>query len=448
MRTDSAELRTRVDGSPMSRMQWSVIVVCVLLNVVDGFDVLVMSYTSAAVSDEWSLSDSQLGLLLSAGLVGMALGSLLLAPLADRVGRRALILACLVVASAGMLGSALSQDAAQLGLLRVLTGIGVGGILAGSNVIAAEYANGRWRGLAVSLNVVGYAVGATAGGVVTVALQSSSGWRSVFVFGGAGTALLIGVVLFRLPESLDFLLAKPSPGALERLNGLLAAMRQPALESMPESPDRLAAPAPRIRRILTPRLRRDTLLIWAGFFAAMSAFYFVTSWTPKLLVEAGLSVAQGVTWGVLLNLGGVFGTVLLGLLAARFALKRLLVGCALATAVSLVLFVPALSTYGVLLALGALIGLSANGWVAGLYTLALATYPPAVRATGVGWGVGMGRIGSLVSPLAAGGLLDSGWDPGRLYLAAAVVVAVGGLAVYAVRPATARERDPLRSGAR
>ncbi|GGK73454.1 MFS transporter [Planomonospora parontospora subsp. parontospora] len=433
MQADSAELRARVDDSPMSRMQWSAIVVCVLLNVLDGFDVLVMSYTSAAVSDEWSLSGSQLGLLLSAGLVGMALGSLLLAPTADRVGRRTLILACLVVASAGMLGSALSRDAVQLGLLRMLTGIGVGGILASSNVIAAEYANGRWRGLAVSLNVAGYAVGATVGGVVTMALQSSSGWRAVFVFGGVGTALLIGVVLYRLPESLDFLLTKRSPGALERLNRLLVAMKQPTLESMPDRPDTPAEPAPRTRRILTPRLRRNTLLTWAGFFTAMSAFYFVTSWTPKLLVEAGLSAAQGIAWGVLLNLGGIFGTLVLGLLATRFALQHLLVGYTLTTAALLALFVPAVSVYGSLLALSALIGLFINGSVAGMYTLALSVYPSAIRATGVGWGVGMGRIGSLVSPLVAGGLLDSGWGPGRLYLAAAVVVAAGGLAVHAVR---------------
>ncbi|MFI7644338.1 MFS transporter [Nonomuraea sp. NPDC049400] len=433
MHTDSAELRARVDGSPMSRMQWSAIVVCMLLNVLDGFDVLVMSYTSAAVSQEWSLSGSQLGLLLSAGLVGMAWGSLLLAPMADRIGRRALILACLVVAAAGMLGSALSQDAVQLGLLRVLTGVGVGGILASSNVIAAEYANGRWRGLAVSLNVAGYAVGATAGGVITVALQSSSGWRSVFVFGGAGTAMLIGAVLWRLPESLDFLLTQRSPRALDRLNELLLAMKQPTLEAMPDRPDTPAGPALTVRQVLTPQLRRNTLLTWVGFFTAMSTFYFVTSWTPKLLVEAGLSAAQGITWGVWLALGGIFGTMVLGLLAARFPLKHLLVGYTLATAALLALFIPAISTYGLLLALGALIGLFLNGCVAGLYALALSTYPPEVRATGVGWGVGMGRIGSLVSPLAAGGLLDSGWGPGQLYLAAAVVFAVGGLAVHAVR---------------
>ncbi|MEV0590513.1 MFS transporter [Nonomuraea cavernae] len=245
--------------------------------------------------------------------------------------------------------------------------------------------------------------------------------------------MLIGAVLWRLPESLDFLLTQRSPRALDRLNGLLAAMKQPALESLPDRPDSPAERGPGIRQILTPQLRRTTLLTWVGFFTAMSVFYFVANWTPKLLVEAGLTAAHGITWGVLLNLGGIFGTLLLGLLAARFALKHLLVGYTLATAVLLALFMPALSLYGLLLALGVLIGLSINGCVAGVYTFALSAYPPQVRATGVGWGVGMGRLGSLVSPLVAGRLLDTGWGPGQLYLAATVVFAAGGLAAHAVR---------------
>ncbi|GAA2213822.1 MFS transporter [Nonomuraea monospora] len=425
MNANLAELRARVDGSPMSRAQWWAIAVCVLLNVVDGFDVMVMSFTAVAVSQEWSLSSSQLGLLLSAGLAGMAAGSLLLAPLADRIGRRTLILAGLVLAAAGMLGSALSQDAVQLGLLRVLTGLGVGGILAASNVITAEYANARWRSLAVSLNVTGYAVGASAGGVLAAALQDGTGWRPVFACGGAATALLIGAVLWRLPESLDFLLTRRPPHALDRLNRLLRAMGRPALEYLPGAS---ARPASRIRQFLTPRLRRDTLLIWTGLSVAMSTFYLVASWTPKLLVEAGLSAEQGITWGVALNLGGILGTLLLGLLAARFGLRRLLVLYTLAAAAPLAAsFIPAGPLYGLSLALGVLIGLFVNGCVAALYTLALSAYPPEVRATGLGWVVGAGRIGSLISPLLAGGLLDAGWGAAQLYLAAAAVFTAGGL---------------------
>ncbi|MEW2357100.1 MFS transporter [Spirillospora sp. NPDC029432] len=454
MSSPGTDPRGRLDGAPMSPLQWTAIAVCVLLNVLDGFDVLVMAFTSDAVSDEWGLSGSELGLLLSAGLAGMALGSIFLAPLADRLGRRAMILTGLVLASAGMGLSAVSQSAVQLGALRVLTGIGIGGILASSNVIAAEYANRRWRGLAVSLNSTGYAIGATAGGVIAAALQSGGGWRPVFAFGAVATALLIPVVLWRLPESLDFLLTRRSPGALDRLNRLLAAMRQPPLDAMPRpalpgGDDAAGRPASSLRRILAPELRRNTLLTWTGFFLVMFAFYFVTSWTPKLLVEAGMSADQGITGGVLLNLGGIFGATLLGVLAARFALKHVLVGYLAATAVLLALFVPAASVYGLLLALGALIGVFVNGCVAGLYALTPSVYEPAVRATGVGWGIGIGRIGAILSPVVAGRLLDADWTPGQLFLLVTAVLVLGAATVNAFRlaPGGRAAEVPVRSGA-
>ncbi|MHA6782263.1 MFS transporter [Pseudonocardia saturnea] len=168
-------LRTALDDGPMTRFQWSIVVVCVLLNMIDGFDVLVMAFTASSVTAEWGLTGAQTGLLLSAGLVGMALGSLLVAPWADRVGRRPIILGCLAVASAAMLASSISQNAVQLGLLRVITGVGIGGILASSNVISSEYASRRWRGFAVSLNSTGYALGATLGGVVAAVLIGGAG---------------------------------------------------------------------------------------------------------------------------------------------------------------------------------------------------------------------------------------------------------------------------------
>ncbi|MCB1654534.1 MAG: MFS transporter, partial [Pseudomonadales bacterium] len=144
----SMELKTAVDNGPMSRFQLLAIGICIVLNMIDGFDVLVMAFTAASVSAEWALNGAQIGLLLSAGLFGMAAGSLFIAPWADRIGRRPLILLCLVISGSGMLLSAMSQSPLQLALLRGLTGLGIGGILASSNVIASEYASKRWRGLA------------------------------------------------------------------------------------------------------------------------------------------------------------------------------------------------------------------------------------------------------------------------------------------------------------
>lgn len=405
----------------MTRFQWGAVAVCVFLNVLDGFDVLVMAFTGRAVSAEWGLSGAQLGLLLSASLVGMAAGSMLVAPWADRVGRRPIVLGCLVLASAAMLLSSFSQTATQLGVLRALTGVGIGGILATSSVISAEYASRRWRGLAVSLNSTGYALGATLGGLLAAVLLGGPGWRSVFLFGGVATATAIPLVFWRLPESLDFLLVRQPAGALERVNGLMARLGHSPLDRLPAltgAPPSLGAG---FRELLAPRLRRSTLLLWVAFFCVMAGFHFVVSWTPTLLVRAGMSGVQGITGGTLLNLGGMFGAALLGLLAARYALRNVLIGYLAATAVLLAVFLAATSAPGLAFTLGGLVGMFVNGCVAGLYALTPSIYGPSVRTTGVGTGLAVGRVGAILAPTLAGALLDGGWTPQQLYLAAGVV---------------------------
>lgn len=429
----AGHLRERIDASPMTRFQWGTVLICVLLNVSDGFDVLVMSFTAHAVATEWGLSGAQIGFLLSAGLFGMAAGSILLGPLGDVIGRRNLTLLSLFLASSGMLLSSVAQNAAQLGLLRVLTGLGVGAMLASANVIASESANRRWRGLAVSLNSTGYAIGATSGGVLAVLLIGQWGWRAVFLVGGLSTLALIPLVWARLPESLDHLVTKRPAGALERLNTLLGRFGQPALESLPSPAPRGAGRGTAVQQLLTPESLRSTLLIWAAFFMVMYGFYFVTSWTPTLLVEAGLSADEGITGGTLLNVGGIFGAAILGVAAARFALKRVLVAYTLVAAVLLLIFVPTTGTLGLAFALGGMIGLFSNGCVAGLYAITPSLYAPSVRSTGVGWAIGVGRLGAIIAPLITGALLDGGWASGQLYAVAAGAFVLGGIAVAFLR---------------
>ncbi|MER7106863.1 MFS transporter [Streptomyces sp. NPDC000229] len=435
-------LRAALDEGPMSRFQWGAIAVCVVLNMLDGFDVLVMAFTGKAVSADWELSSSELGLLLSAGLVGMALGAMFVAPWGDRIGRRPVILGCLSVAALGMLLSSVSQSPAQLGALRVLTGVGIGGVLACSNVIAGEYASRRWRGLAVSLNSAGYAVGATVGGLLAVFMIGQFGWRSVFLTGGLATAVAVPLAFFSLPESVDFLASRRPKRALERINTLARRMGQPPLETLPEPTAVPSGIGAGFRELLSPALRRSTLLLWSAFFLVMAGFYFITSWTPTLLVEAGLSGSQGLTGGTLLNVGGIFGSAALGALAARFALRSVLMAYLIATAVLLSAFIASTSSLGVAFTLGAMIGLFANGSVAGLYALTPATYGTGVRATGLGSALAIGRIGAIVAPTVAGSLLDSGWTPENLYLAVSVIYVATAALLLLLRPATAGDTKP------
>lgn len=430
------DLRQIVDQGPMRGFQWVAIAVCVMLNMIDGFDVLVMAFTASSVTAEWSLSGAELGMLLSAGLLGMALGSLLLAPWADRIGRRPLILLCLVLSGTGMVLSSLSQSPMQLALLRGLTGLGIGGILASSNVIASEYACTRWRGLAVSLQSTGYALGATLGGLLAVWLLSHWGWRSVFLTGGLITFAAIALVLLWLPESLDFLLSKQPRNALQRVNALAARLQQPSLSVLPARPvPATGSSSNPVLRLLEPSLLRSTLLIWLLFFLVMFGFYFIMSWTPKLLTSSGLSVQQGVTGGVLLSIGGIFGATLLGLLSARFALSRVLAGFMLITAVMLLVFTTIGSSYLAALGMGLLIGLFSNGCVAGLYALSPLLYGASIRATGVGWAIGIGRGGAILSPTVAGLMLDGGWQPLELYGWFALVFVAAALLLLVLLPA-------------
>lgn len=284
----SKPIHELMDEKSMSRFQWGVISLCFLINMLDGFDVLVMAFTAASVASHWSLSGIQLGYLLSAGLVGMALGSLFIAPWADRFGRRPLIMFCIAVAGSGMVASAYAQSPVQLGALRLLTGLGIGGIVA------------AW-------------------------IIPAMGWPSVFLYGGLTTLATLPIMGLWLPESLDFLLGRQPRGALLAVNRLLGKVGLPGINTLPAAgANRAQAARAGVGSLFAPGLLPSTLLIWCAFFIVMLGFYFVMSWTPKLMVSAGLSNQQGITGGVLLNVGGIVGTSLIGLLAARFAFPRLL----------------------------------------------------------------------------------------------------------------------------
>lgn len=421
----------------MSRFQVLAVAVCVTLNMLDGFDVLVMAFTASEVAAAWQLTGAQLGALLSAGLVGMAAGSLFVAPWADRFGRRAVILFCLGLITLGMLLSAFAQGAKQLFVLRVLTGIGIGGMLASLNVITAEYSSAKWRSTAIGLQVTGYPIGATIGGTIAAFLITRYGWRSVFLFGALTSAVMIPVVLARLPESLDFLLARRPPNVLERLNDLLRRMNRPRVAALPETaPVDTQRTSNPVSELFAGAVRRSTLLICSSFFLLMFGFYFVMSWTPKLLVEAGLSTQEGITGGVLLNLGGILGGTLFAFLASHYALKRLTMLYLGVTAVFMVVFgiVTTALTPAFLLALA--IGIFLFGSMVGLYALAPILYPAGIRSTGMGWAIGIGRIGAILAPFVAGLLLDAGWSTDHLFWAFAIPVLIAILTVRGLRAAT------------
>lgn len=416
-----------LDEGRMTGLQVGAVVICLVLNLIDGFDVLAIAFAAPMLAKDWQLPPDALGLLFSAGLFGMTAGSLALAPLADRWGRRAMTLLTLVLVSVGMLGSALAGGTGQMIATRALTGVGIGAMLPSINTMVAEYSSVRRRELALSIMSTGYPIGATLGGTAAIFVSAAFGWRGIFVLGALLSAVMIPLVLWRLPESLDFLLTRRPAGALESANALLSRLGRPALDALPPvSEGRTRAG---LRDAMAGDLMRPTLLLWLTFFAVMFTFYFVLSWTPKLLVDAGLATGQGLSGGVLLNLGGIAGTLLLGFLSARLGIFRLhtlaLVGATLAVA----WFGLMSSSLQIALLAAVCVGFFLFVSMVGLYVIMPSVYPTEVRNTGTGLAIGVGRFGGILSPYLAGMLLAHGWQPADAYVLFGLPTLVAAFAV-------------------
>ncbi len=428
----STELRSLVNSRPMTSFQVASISLCVVINMLDGFDVLVMSFAASSVSAEWDLSSGGLGMLLSAGLVGMALGSISLGPLGDRLGRRLLVLTCLVIVTIGMLLSSQAADTSQLIAFRFITGLGIGGMLATLNTMVSELANDAKRGLCISVLQSAYPMGAIIGGIISVYLLSEFGWRSLFIFGGLASLLMIPIAYFTLPESMDYLISRGDKNSIEQINHLAEKMQLPKIEAT-HTPDEQASHG-NLKSLLSDAYREKTWLIWCAFFCLMFAFYYVVSWTPKLLVDAGLTTAQGISAGIYLQLGGIVGAINLGMLSSRLNVYRLTSGYLVMCVVSMLVFGLADLTLLGLMICASIMGFFLIGAMIGLYTIAPALYPATRRVTGIGWAIGIGRIGAILSPVIGGVLLASGLAPFQSIGVFAAPLLIAAVAVWRIGP--------------
>ena len=428
------DIRQKIDTSSMSPYQWGIVAIAAFLNALDGYDVLAMAFTATSVSEEFGLTGSQLGWLLSTGLIGMAAGSLAFGPFADRYGRRLILLVALAVNALGLFLSATANSALELGIWRVVTGLGVGGILATVTVLTSEYSNNRYRGMAVSIYTAGYGVGATLGGMGATQLIPAFGWRSVFLAGGIVTVVAVLLVAVVLPESVDYLRARRPANAEKQLAGIVRRLRLQGDIVLGTPP---AVDGPRkgsVAQLLGAGYRTTSLLLWLSFFLIMFGFYFANSWTPTLLVESGMSQQQGIIGGLMLTMGGTFGSLLYGALTTKWDARLTLIAFTVLSAATLVLFITSTSVPLLAFSSGVVVGMLINGCIAGLYTVAPQSYSPAVRTTGVGWGIGVGRVGAILAPILVGALLDAGWSPTSLYIGVAVVVLLAALALWRLRP--------------
>lgn len=429
--------RNRLAAAPMHWRQVAVVVLCIVCNALDGFDVLAISFTSPGIAAEWGVDTTALGVVLSMELFGMAAGSVLIGNVADRIGRRAVILGCLAVMTVGMFVAAAAETVILLCAARLFTGLGIGGMLSSTSALVSEFSNARRRGLTVSLNIAGYSAGAILGGVATTALLAETGeWRWIFILGGVATAIALPFAFLLLPESIEFLIARRQPDSVARINATMTRLGHPPIAALP------AAEAERTRATIAMLFADGraaaTVLLTLAYFAQVMLFYYVVKWIPKLVVDLGFSAAQAGEVLVAANVGNLAGALIIGF-AVQFWPPRALV------AGTMVIGFAAISVFGYgfreLWALSTLAAVSAffiNAGVVGVYPIMAQTFPARLRATGIGFVIGIGRGGAAVGPVVVGALLASGAG----LLAVSVVMGAGGLVAAAMMMLLGRTSCP------
>ena len=417
--TSFPEIRSRIDNGPLTASQFLIFLICFLLNLADGFDALAMSYAAPALRDDWGVEASELGVIFSAALAGMTLGAMFLSPLSDKLGRRTIILFSSAVTSLSMLATPYASSLEQIVALRFLTGLGIGGILATAAAMTSEFAQERYRSFAVITVTSGFAVGQVIAGPVANYVIPNQGWPQLFLYGGLLTASLFVLAYICLPESLEYTAAKTGneQERLTRINALLVRMQRPALDRLPRSQVGDVVKQGNISSLLNARFCWRTLHLWTIFFPAFWSAYLLVNWIPTLFVDSGLTQEQSIFALTIYTLGGLIGAFSIGYLSTKLRLITLIATMFFATATLLGLFVAlkpeSLSLLNVLVLL---MGFAFIGGFTGLYPVAAQNYPTEIRTTGLGWCIGLGRFGAILSPTVAGLLVAAGWGMYSLFL--------------------------------
>jgi MFS transporter, AAHS family, 4-hydroxybenzoate transporter len=421
---------------------WQVVVVslCVLANLCDGLDTTSIAYAAPKLLREWNIAPQAFGIVLSAGALGMLVGSILVAPLADKVGRRTIIVAATTTSALGMFGMAISQNLPQLMVFRFIVGTCVGTLLPSLSIMVVEFSNEKRGNLFLALVHIGFALGAIIGAAVGATVVESYGWRAIFLSGAIITSIAAISCYAALPESVNFLLARQPPNALARANKILGRLGKSPLTELPPKPAAKVRTFDGLLAILSPQLLRPTLLLWVASFTRFFISFFLSGWKPQVLVMAGFTDRAAIAVGMATSAAASVGVLFMGLFAAK-------IGAARATAIMLAGCAAALLGFGVtqspipLVLLAAACMFTIDAAFTGVLITSTRFYSVENRSTGVGFTVGIGRVGAIVGPYVGGALIGMGFDRSVYFPVYATAAVIGAISIVAAvrRPAETRE---------
>ncbi len=417
-----------VDEQPLGAYQVMVLGLCVIIVLMEGFDAQAMGFVAPVVSKQLHIARAALGTVLSSGLVGMMIGALTLGPLADRIGRKPVIVASALLFGSASLLTATAHSLSSLLIFRLATGVGLGASLPTMIALEAEYMPKRLRATAIVIAGCGFSLGATIGGLVSAGLLDRFGWQSVFVVGGILPIGIAFVLVALLPESIRYLVGTGGQGELvaRYLSKIAPRIVIAAGTSYVVEPREAGFV---VKQLFTQGRASKTLLLWAIFFMSLLDVYFLNNWLPTVIHDTGVAVKTAIVITTLFQGGGTIGALTLGRLIDRTRSYRVLAwGYLLATAC--VFLIGSAGTSVLLLACAVFgAGFCVVGGQIGANALAAESYPTPLRSTGVGWCLGIGRIGSIVGPLV-GSVILSGDAASRVFSIAAMPVLIAGVAGF------------------
>jgi AAHS family 4-hydroxybenzoate transporter-like MFS transporter len=421
-----------IGEAEIGRTQILVLIVCALVAILDGFDLQAIAFTGPVIAQQWKMEATALGFIFSAALVGMTFGAALAGLIGDYLGRKVAIGLSVATFGSFTLATASAGSYNELLVYRFLTGLGVGGAIPSVTTLTAEYAPARLRVKLIALMSIGIPLGGVFGGLLAAQMIPLWGWESVFYVGGVLPLVLLLLVTTVLPESLQFLVTKGGEQAKRTVARILNRIHPSGHYT---AHDMFIVPEVPIQGLLVTHLfgqglMHNTLLLWLAFFINLLALYFLMTWLPAILLTAGFAISKAINVSVLFGLGGALGALILAQLMTTYG-SRLMLCVFFSLAAFLCAVVVRLigSSPVFLMVIIFLSGFLTISAQVGLNALAAAIYPASIRATGVGWALGLGRIGAIAGPLIGGVLASLRLDIQGYFLIFGLILTIAAIAV-------------------
>ncbi|MBR0836906.1 MFS transporter [Bradyrhizobium manausense] len=420
-----------IDTRRLSRFQIGLFVLCSLVIMIDGFDVQSIAYVAPVLTEAFHIERATLGPVFSAGLVGTVLGALLIAPLAERIGRKIALIGCIALFGVCSLLTTLAADLQQLMIVRLVGGLGLGGATPIAVALGAEFSPQRSRATIVMLIYCGYAIGAAGGGLISAYLLQILTWHAVFVLGAVLPLLLLIAVWLWLPESITYLAYRGTR------NDLIAAYARRIDSTVEIDPTGVLQVEDKaigfpVTQLFAGGRTPRTLWLWLMFVTNILSLYFMISWFPTLATTAGVDVSSALVAASLIQVGSIVGTLTLAALARRFDTFVVMSIGYMGGTVALLLIAMAGSSVAYLMVVAFIAGFFVIGTQTGANAVSSLVYPPSIRATGVGWALGIGRLGAIAGPYVGGVLIALHWTSRDLFMAATVPTAIAAISAMII----------------